>query len=345
LSLRKILDKAAENWPAKVFSIALAMVLFVFHQMNSLGERFFSVPLVLESQANLVPAGSYPRMIRISLRGDPNNIYSIQEEDIQAYIDISRFSAPGNYQAAVQIRKTGMALEIMPLEIRMEPGEVSLSLDQKDSKYVPIKINFHGEAASGYLLDSYNISPSQVIIEGPSAHLNNTKELNTELVDLSGRSDDFTVMVNILNQDPLITIRGSGVTEFSGFITRLVSVRNIQNVPIRIIGLNELFSSEPESRTANLRLEGRNQEDLDDFVLTGDFLFVDCSAISEPGDYILKIEGGSPNVPMERLIFFVDPPEMKITINPTEILLPETEIPETELTETELIEIELSETE
>ena len=89
MSLRKVLSKVAENWPAKVFSIALAMVLFVFHQMNSLAERFFSVPLLLESQSNLVPATSYPRMIRITLRGDSNSIYSIQEEDIQAYIDIS----------------------------------------------------------------------------------------------------------------------------------------------------------------------------------------------------------------------------------------------------------------
>jgi YbbR domain-containing protein len=249
-------------------------------------------------------------MIRITLRGDANSIYAIQEEDIQAYVDVSKFSAPGNYQPTVQIRKRGMALEISPLEVRMEPGEIPLSLDHKISKFVPIKVNLQGEVEAGYLLDSYNFSPRQVIVDGPSAHLNNIKELNTELVDLSRRSDDFTVTVNILNQDPLITIRGRGVTEFSGFISRVVSVRNIQNVPIRITGLDGLFSGEPESWTVNLRLEGRNQEVLDSFDLPEDFLFVDCSTIQEPGTYILNIQGEIPS----SLVLAIDPPEMKINI-------------------------------
>ena len=310
------------------------MVLFVFHQMNSLTERFFSVPLLLESQSNLVPATSYPRMIRITIRGDANSIYAIQEEDIQAYIDVSKFSAPGNYQPTVQIRKRGMALEISPLEVRMEPGEIPLSLDYRISKFVPIRVNLRGDVESGYLLDSYFISPNQVIIDGPSAHLSNITELNTEFIDLRGRSDDFTLPVNILNQDSLFTIRGSGVTEFSGFISRVVSVRNIQNIPVQIIGLNELFSGELESGTANLRLEGRNQGDLDDFVLPEDFLFIDCSAIREAGTYMLKIQGDlSSNVPMERLTFSVDPPEMKINIILAD--LAEDQLLETQLSEDE----------
>ena len=311
MNTRNILTKAAENWPAKVLSIALAIVLFVFYRMNSLAERFFSVPLVFESQTNLVPASAYPRMIRITLRGDANTIYPIQDDDIHAYIDLSKFTAPGNYQAAIQIRKTGMALEVSPLEIRMDPGEIALSLDHKISKFVPLKANLQGELESGYLLNAHTLTPAEVIIDGPSVLVGNIAELETEPIDLGGRAEDFTLPVNILNRDPLMAIRGSGVTEFQGFISRVVAVRNMQNVPVRITGLNESFIGELESRTAALRLEGRNQDELDSFILPGDLLFVDCSAIREPGIYVLNIQGEIPS----NLVFSTDPPEMMIHIS------------------------------
>jgi YbbR domain-containing protein len=315
LNPRKILAKIAENWPVNVFSIALAMVLFVFHKMNSLTERFFSVPLIFESQTNLVPASPYPRMIRITLRGDANSIYPIQEDNIQAYIDLSRYTSPGNYQAPIQVRKRGMAEEVSPLEIRTEPVEIRLLLDHKISKIVPLKVNLRGEVESGYLLNSHSLNPGQVIIDGPSAHIGNITEFSTDFIDLHGRSENFIDVVNILNQDPLLAIRGSGVTEFSGIISRVVSVRNIQNVPVRIIGLNEYFSGEPEMRTANLHIEGRNQDELDGFSLPEDFLFVDCSAIREPGTYMLNIQGRIP----PNLAFTVDPEELTIEITLMEL--------------------------
>ena len=105
LNGRKLLARAAENWPAKVLSIALAIILFVFHRMSMLEDRFFSVPLNLEINSNLVPASSYPRMVRVSLRGDANSIYPILEDDIEAYLDLTRYTDRGHYRAPVQVRK------------------------------------------------------------------------------------------------------------------------------------------------------------------------------------------------------------------------------------------------
>jgi hypothetical protein len=81
LNGRKLLIKVVENWPVKVLSIALAIILFVFHRMSVLEDRFFSVPLKVETAGTLIPASPYPRMVRVSLRGDANSIYPILEDD------------------------------------------------------------------------------------------------------------------------------------------------------------------------------------------------------------------------------------------------------------------------
>ena len=315
LDARKLLAKAVENWPAKVLSIALAIILFVFHRMSTLTERFFSVPLVMESQTNLVPAVPYPRMIRVTLRGDPNSIYHVQEEDIEAYIDLSRFSSPGNYQAAVQIHKTGTALDVSPLEIGIEPGEISLSLDMKISKVVPLKAIMRGEVVSGYILNSHSLYPPQVIIDGPSRLVGFISELETEVIDLGSRTTDFSESVTIRNQDPLISVRGSGYVEFQGNISRIIPVRNIQNIAVRMVGLDASLSGEMGVRYVSVHLEGRNQEQLDRFSLPLEFLYVDCSAITEPGTYMLAIYGDVPS----GISLSTDPNEIMIRIYPAEV--------------------------
>jgi YbbR domain-containing protein len=199
---------------AKALSIAFAVFLFVFHRMSSLQTRFFSVPLTVETNAAFVPASAYTRIIKVSLRGDANGIFPIQEDDIEAYIDLKKYESEGMYGVPVQIRRKGSALGVEPLEISVEPVEISIRLDRKTSKYIPIRANMRGEVESGFELVSHSLYPAQAVLDGPFDVLNSISELYTDYIDLDGRREDFSVTVNIMNRDPLIVIRGSGITEF-----------------------------------------------------------------------------------------------------------------------------------
>jgi YbbR domain-containing protein len=289
LNAKKFFVKAVENWPAKVLSIALAIGLFGFHRLSTLEERFFSVPLNIEVKGDLIPSKSYPRMIRLTLRGDANSIYPILEDDIEAYIELGKFEAPGDYRAAVQIRKKGTALGIEPLEIAIDPTDISLSLDYKISKFVPLAPSLRGNVEPGYVLTSHSLNPTQVLIDGPAELMGSISELYTDSIDLDGRTSDFSVVANILNRDPLIVIRGSGLTEFRGNVSRIIPVRNISDIPIRITSLQEGLEGELDIRAGSVHLEGTGQSELDRFVPSVNFLSVDCSAIEESGTYTLGV--------------------------------------------------------
>jgi hypothetical protein len=278
--------------------------------MSTLEERFFSVPLNVETKGNLTPSSSYPRMIRVKVRGDPNSIYPILEDDIEAYADFEKYDSPGTYHSPVQIRKKGTALGIDPLEIAVEPLEISLSLDHRISKFVPLTANIRGRLDSGYSLSSYTLNPTQVIIDGPSELIGGTSELYTDFIDLDGRTGDFSMMVNILNRDPLIIIRGNGITEFRGFISRIIPVRNIADIPIRLRGLDERFTGQSEIRAGSVHLEGRSQIELDKFIPPLNFLYVDCSEISEPGSYSLPVL----SVPVPGLTMAIDPENVVVHV-------------------------------
>ena len=167
LNIRKLLDKITENWIAKAVSVALAVFLFVFHRMSTLETRILSVPLTVETNSSFVPASPYTRTIRVRLRGDVNSIFLIQEDDIEAYIDLKKYESEGWYRTSVQIRRKGNALGFEALETSVDPMEISVQLDRKISKYVPLTVNLRGNVETGYDLVSHSLSPTQVVADGP----------------------------------------------------------------------------------------------------------------------------------------------------------------------------------
>jgi YbbR domain-containing protein len=295
LNGRKLLLKIIENWPAKVLSIAMAVVLFMFHRMNILENRFFSVPLQLELNNTLTPASSYPHMVRVSLRGEANSIFPILEEDIEAYLDFTRYNEKGNYRAPVQIRRSGTALGVEPLEISVDPLEIAVELDEKMNKYVPLKPKFEGYLESGYEMVSYTLTPTQVVVDGPRRLLEQVLELSTETIEIGGRSEDFTTTVHILNRDPLLQIRGDGMAEFRGFVKKLIIIRSFDNLPVTISGLADNFTAVMEVTTGSIRIEG-NQNELERYnpASNANILTLDCSGITESGSYTLPVQADIP---------------------------------------------------
>ena len=314
MNFKLLFDKAVKNWPAKVLSLALAIILFVFHRMVALEERFFSVPLYVENLNTMMPSSSYPRMIRVTLRGESHGIYSIMEDDIEVYVDMEEFSAPGTYRVPVQWRKKGTALGIDPLQINVDPMEIVFILDHRISRIVPIRASFRGQPEPGFIMTNYSLNPNQIIIDGPSVLMGAISELSTELIELDGRQSNFYMTVNIVNNDPLVVIRGRGTTEFYGSINQVIPVRNISNLTITVTGIREGFFGELEFNAGSLHIEGENQEEVERFYPPPDFLRVDASWISESGTYVLRVLTED----VGNMSFRVEPAEVSIRISHAE---------------------------
>jgi len=221
MNSRELYLRITEKWPAKILSLAAAILISLFYKMNTLETRFFSAPLRVESAGLLVPASSYPQTVKINLRGENHSIFPILEEDVEAYIDLNKYSLEGTYRIPVQIRKKGSALGIEPLEITVEPVDILVKLENKISRTVYISPSFRGFIAEGYEMTSRSITPSSITAEGPRSNVEALSEINTAVIDLEGRNEDFSVMVNIINNDPLIVIHGNRMIEYSGTIRKI----------------------------------------------------------------------------------------------------------------------------
>jgi YbbR domain-containing protein len=289
LDLSKALAEAAKNWPAKVLSIALALILVAFHRMSTLQERSFPVSLQIEEDGPLVPTALQRITIRVSLRGDSANIDPILSEDIEAYINLAGYTEPGLYRIPVQVRKKGNALGVEPLEIGIEPLEVSLELDRNLSKVLSLKPAFRGSLEEGYELISYTVSPSQATVSGPQKLVEGLTELPTTEIELNGRRESFSQTTEILNRNPLIRLEGKGAVEFRGIVQEPPLFRDLSDIPIILVNLDRPFHGELDRETGTLRLEGSRQ-DLDSYIPPEDLLVLDGSEIHAPGSYTLRVQ-------------------------------------------------------
>jgi hypothetical protein len=307
----KILQKIIENWPAKVLCIGLAIMLVVFHRMSSLEERFFTVPLSIDRDGSLVPASPYPRLVRVNLRGEPSNIFAILEDDIEVYVEVDRFQQPGVFTVPVQWRKRTAAHAMEPVQVTVDPMEITLTLDHRLSRAVPVSASLRGQIDSGHEMTSYSLDPPQVVIEGPARLISGVSEIFTEAIDLEGRRGDFAMTALVLSPDPLMVIRGSGTSEFRANVAQIMQMRTIANVPIAITELAGELAGELEIGTASIRLEGLSQAELNMFTPPPGFLRVDGSGIDQPGTYILRVLAA----PAENLNVWVEPEEIMIHVS------------------------------
>lgn len=283
------MNKLLNNWPAKVLCFVGAVVLFFFHKIDNLEETYFSVPLEVILPEGFIPASEYSHRVKINLKGQGDTVYSILEEDIRAYVDLSNRTQDGRYKASVEIEKKGTALGVDPLEVRVEPSQITLKLEKEYRKSIEVFPSISGYPAQGFKLDHYYMSPSSVDVVGPMSMVNSLRAITTEEVDISGREEDFTQRVRLVKDNDFLEYPGGNVVEFQGIIKQASILKTVDNLQI---GLNDLAAdlqvvgSLPEGR---VQVKGLQRE-LESYKSYEYGLTIDCSDITEPGTYTKKIE-------------------------------------------------------
>lgn len=285
--------RAFSDWPAKVLSFAAALLLFFFYRLNRLEERYLSVPLSVQMNEEYVPASQYPRSVRVTLRGESNALYAIQEEDLRAVLDLSSERGEGVAKAPVLIEKRGNALGIDPLEILAEPPEIAVAMERKVSRIVPITPSFRGYLEPGYELVSFDFSPAEVEIAGPASAVARVADVATDSIELSGRREDFTVKTRLARRDPLILVVGSDAVEFSAAVQQSLAVKTFDSLEIGVLGLSEGLELEEPLPFGSLKIQS-SKADLRGYEPAAGVLYVDFSSVRRPGAYTLPVAASLP---------------------------------------------------
>ncbi len=310
---KNILTNLFANWPAKIISLAAAVILFMFYRINAMEERFFSVPVLVNLPPGLAVANPYPRSVKITLRGDADDIFPIPEEDIEVAADFGRYSSEGKYRVPLRIVRKGSALNIEPLVVKAEPSSISIILEHKLEKSLEVVPVIKGTPAHGYEMVQYTLTPRVVEISGPKSQVQKIDSLITEEINLTGRTEDFFDRVRIKLENPLIQFPGGASVVIRGIIREAEIIKTFEPIDIISIDLSPYLQLSEPLPEGSIKIQG-TQNAIESLTPDQLRLVVDCIDITQPGDYTLYPEA---DIPLGYVILKYEPRELILTFLPS----------------------------
>lgn len=343
MNRKKLIDKILENWTAKVICFVLALLIYIFHQVTLLEKKTITVPLTVESNGVLTPTTELPRFVKVTVRSTADLIPTIYGSGIKAVLSLTEFTEKGFYDVPIRINLSeGLALTD-PLEITVKPEVLTVNLDEKIMKYIPVEPAVSGKPEHGYTVKDISVSPSSVKVVGPSSIIEKTKFIYTKKVLVSGAAKSFS---NDIKLDNIVSaLQVFPESDFKVSVTVVPSdyEKTFENVSIKVLNLSEALTLENDIPAITFTLAG-TMPVLEKFEFAENDIFIDCSEITVPGDYEVPLTVKTP-----ASVAFINKPDKTVLIKVIEKPLPqveevldqvqdeqvESELPQEEVTEEE----------
>jgi YbbR domain-containing protein len=311
LEFNSLFKKIFYNWHVKILSISAAVFLFVFNRMVNLEENVLTVPLEIRLHDGFSRATELVRnSVNVTIRGDKElEIRKITGDDIDVYADLSLFTKEDTYTAKLQYEKKGIAASLSPVSITLDPADITISIERTEQKSAKIEAVIKTTPPDGYDY-SYSLFPQNVLIAGPRSLVETIQSIKTEGIDLSGKTENFSLPVKLVSPNDLIILKDATKTEFQCIIN-MVIVEKIIEVRIKPVDLN-----------AGLRIDSRlppfgnldikaSPDFLDSFQQDSVSLALDCSNIKSAGRYVIRTK---PIIPEGVVVVRYSPEELIVDV-------------------------------
>jgi YbbR domain-containing protein len=310
---RDLARRLLSDLPVKVICLSAAVILFLFNRINSFTDRFVSVPLAVDVPAGFALASAYPRTVRVTLRGEEASINAILEEDLAAAVSLEDRGGAGVYRAPVKVERRGTALGVEPLEVRVEPAEISFTLEPLLERRVSVAPDIRGVPAYGYELAGYELAPRTATLRGPRSRVQAVATLLTEQIDLSGRSGPFTLRVRVVVPDALLAMTGDPFVEFKAAITEAVVSRRFEDVAVTVLDIAAGLRPAGELPRGSVQVQG-SQLAVEALQPDQVHLVVEGEAIRRAGSWTLATR---PEVPSTVTVLDWSPKEITVQYGAT----------------------------
>lgn len=294
MRISRLFSRAGADWLVKVLALAAAVLLFFYNRVAGLEETILTVPVETEVSEELAIASEYPSRVRVRLRGSEEAISAVGSDDLIAVLDATRFTEPGTYRVAVDVRTVGDEPRMAVFDIEPSPSFVSLELEPRIRTTVEVSPSVVGFPARGYQLTQSFVSPEQVEIEGPRRYVESRTRITTAPIEITNRSESFTTLVELKVPNRFVTVRGGETVEFSAVVEESIVLTTFDPVAIvtvdLAVGLMPVDVPAGGSVTVQgplLQLEETRREDIR--------LEADASEIDEAGVYSVPVRVDAPD--------------------------------------------------
>ena len=293
MNTKRLLDKVLDKWPAKVVCLIIAIFLYFFHQASLIESKTFVVPLQIIENGIVMHIGNAPKSISVVVRAEEEAIKSVLATDLTATVCLDDITKKGIYKLPVKITLADSLLEYDPFEVKIKDDTVTIEVDRKAIKYVPLIPSVIGEVASGYEIDTIIMNPSTIEIIGPESVLNATEQIYTTRVNVSNAENNFSTETSYQQLNKLLTVVDEGPFKAEVFLKPKIIEKDYNQIKIEALYLDSSLEIAEPLPLVSLKLSGA-MPILENYILSKHAVQLNLYDIKDEGTYEIPLKYNIP---------------------------------------------------
>jgi YbbR domain-containing protein len=204
----------------------------LFWLRSSPVEYNLSVPLKLENLPdNLIIVGQPLKEVEVTVRGRESILKTLLEEKHFCVLDLVHAEAG---LSTLAVEESNLVIPKGISIVRINPTSITLRIEPKGIKTVPISITLTDSPAPGYKVSLTLSTPSSLQINGPEKTLERIDQLATQPISLKDVSESFKKEITLDLPEGVTSTTGSGtpLVLVQVNMEENIIVRQFANIPV-----------------------------------------------------------------------------------------------------------------
>lgn len=206
--------------------------------------RFENIP------SELTYSNASENGINLLVRGNPSGIDALVKAPPAYVVDLSGVTA-----GLKQIRLQPEALQ-MPRGVRaiqIHPDSITLKIQKKITKTLPVALSVEGEALTGYEVTHLSADPEQITVSGPESLLASIRVLTPKPLSIANASESFKKEIGLELPEDITVLDGTKVIVANITIAEKIMVRTLKQIKVRWRHTKHRVSISPPAITLEIR--------------------------------------------------------------------------------------------
>lgn len=236
---KRILVFIFENWQAKLGSLILSCLFYVYLQTSKITIKTVEIPIEYPKlNYGFIYSKNNEKFVKVRVEG-LRDLVNYQTQFMKFVIDPNELVIGENQIEVKKIWGVTSKLKVTPLT-----EKISVYVEQVATKNLPVEVLFEDDLAAGYYKVSYNVKPNTVTVSGPKSILDKVNKYTLGIVSLKDVKESFTKTLKPVELPPNVSLLG-GIKEFQLRVNILKSgsietgEQIIKGIPIKCEKLDE----------------------------------------------------------------------------------------------------------
>ena len=236
----------------KFLSLFLSLFLWAY-VLNSEKVRFEKmVMLEYILPEDMMFAQKPPLEVVFMIEGPRAFVRTVADREDRLVIDLNRSNSKRELTFQVDINPAQLNLPFGMVVEKVIPRRITIRLERKASKIVPLKLQFTGQLPEKLSLIKPVLKPAEVEVYGPRSVIGELKELPTRPIDLESLVGQESVAVDVALTDERLTLTSGHNITFNYQLKAAKSNLTLRDQPIKFLTRSKTIES--KFKTADLKL-------------------------------------------------------------------------------------------